>query len=45
MSLRHLLHVQEEAPLVRLSYLLGTEPVTMLPSPYLSDKCASLVTA
>lgn len=33
--------LQEEAPLVRLSYLLGTEPVTMLPTPYLPDKCAS----
>jgi hypothetical protein len=25
---------------MRLSYMLGTEPITMLPSPYLPDKCA-----
>ena len=27
--------------MMRLSYMLGTEPITMLPSPYLPDKCAS----
>jgi hypothetical protein len=26
---------------MRLSYMLGTEPITMLPSPYLPDKCTS----
>lgn len=28
--------------MMRLSYMLGTEPITMLPSPYLPDKCAEL---
>ena len=31
--------------MMRLSYMLGTEPITMLPSPYLPDKCASLPAA
>jgi hypothetical protein len=37
----HVAGVQEQGPVMRLSYMLGTEPITMLPSPYLPDKCAS----
>ena len=37
----HVACVQEQGPVMWLSYMLGTEPITMLPSPYLPDKCAS----